>query len=100
MKNTKTACIFEYYDFLYTCDFDKMLMWCVNSEDENPITTLSIRRSEAGWAYRCGDSAPWLTEVDPEMIELLEKHYEQYLNQIVVGRNNTTKADKLARSRE
>lgn len=93
MRNNKRACIFEHEGFIYTCDFELMMVWIVTEEDEaNPVTTLEYKRIERGvWAYRSeGIDGPYQVDNDQELAAKIDLHYEQYLNRLIVGKDRRT----------
>lgn len=89
MKNTKANCIFDYEGFVYVIDFEKMLCWVINEEDDPPTTTLDImQRGPKDWYYRIhGINAEFVKDDDRTWCELVRQNYEQFLNKIIVGQN-------------
>lgn len=102
MRNAKSACILEHNDFTYVANFDSMILWVITEEDEDdPVTTLEIARFDhKRWGYRPYKSESEFTEdSDVELVEKLERHYEQYLNQMIVGRYGRLPANQASQFR-
>lgn len=90
MRNEKTSCIFEHADFIYVLNFDKMICWVVQDEDqEDPVATLKVEhRGPCDWWYRhnlAGKDIPFTKELDVDWCEKVESRYAQYINKIIVG---------------
>lgn len=102
MRNEKTNCIFEHADFIYVFNFDKMICWVVQDEDQqDPIATLTIEhRGPSDWWYRvrvAPADAPFTRELDQDWCQKVEAGYAQYINTIIVGdRQRRRKAPSVA----
>lgn len=99
MRNESKNCIFEHAGFIYVLNFNKMMCWVVNDEDqEDPIATLQVEhRGPHDWWYRVSGAprdAAFTKDLDQDWCAKAESGYARFINKIIVG--NRQRARKAA----